>query len=479
MHAPNDEPDLYNDDLDQRKLVCSVGELLRNCEAPYVLGIGGPWGAGKTSFMLKLHAYLGGEFMDRAADNDPTSQQLAQEKRRREWFNNQCLKNFNKPYEPPPPPEQDDGYHILWFNPWQHQFEQLPQVALLHEIRNHLSLHHKALSQLQRGGAVALEALLNSLSDLSKVFTHAHLPSFNIDLKKSRDRLKEYDNDHLIMPLSSEKFRKIFEQVLEAIIGPGGRMVIFIDDLDRCVGETAFKLLEALKLYLNVKNCVFVLGTDRGHLEQAIAPRIGGDLWQAREYLNKLFTGQFLLPSPRRIDAYVQRLMHFDDPKMQSVWLSYGLSDSTSQDSVVYALNDSLPHNPRKIKAFISSWRLYLQVLAWERPGVTLRWQLVFILHYLAQFEEPIYRRIEENPSLYSQGLLPFCQGKTLQSGADDGLFKGLSLPGGALVENEWGERPGVALAPRILWVSELVQEVGRLDREEVYQHMVQLGRAI
>jgi len=46
-------------------------------------------------------------------------------------------------------------------------------------------------------------------------------------------------------------------------LGEDDRMVIFIDDLDRCLPEVALQVLEALKLYFNIDGVAFVLGIDR------------------------------------------------------------------------------------------------------------------------------------------------------------------------------------------------------------------------
>src|SRR5437660_12551615 len=56
----NDEWD-YADALGHNPLVVQIGHRLLSCYPPYVVGIGGSWGSGKTSFLRKLWAYLGGD----------------------------------------------------------------------------------------------------------------------------------------------------------------------------------------------------------------------------------------------------------------------------------------------------------------------------------------------------------------------------------------------------------------------------------
>src|SRR5437879_4456801 len=113
MASLNDEA-VYTDSLDHYEYAKQVGEQVRLCKAPYVVGVGGSWGAGKTSFLRKVWLYLGGEPDDDEAKG-----------RREDWFG--VLPST-------------DNLHLIWFNPWHHQFEASPVVALLHEIRRHFSV---------------------------------------------------------------------------------------------------------------------------------------------------------------------------------------------------------------------------------------------------------------------------------------------------------------------------------------------------
>jgi KAP family P-loop domain len=73
---------------------------------------------------------------------------------------------------------------------------------------------------------------------------------------------------------SLEQFQDLFKKLLGRFrIGEERRLFVFVDDLDRCLPEDAVAALEAIKLFLDIKGCVFVLGMDREVVEQGIRVR--------------------------------------------------------------------------------------------------------------------------------------------------------------------------------------------------------------
>jgi len=59
--SSNDEP-VFEDALGHYHLVPRLGHRILRCRPPYVIGVCGSWGSGKTSFLKMLWAYVGGEF---------------------------------------------------------------------------------------------------------------------------------------------------------------------------------------------------------------------------------------------------------------------------------------------------------------------------------------------------------------------------------------------------------------------------------
>lgn len=82
---------------------------------------------------------------------------------------------------------------------------------------------------------------------------------------------EEWEKDHLQTKLGTDSIREFLEHAIKNLIdwkaddNPLGkaRLVVFIDDLDRCQPATAFKLLEALKIHFSIPNCIFVLGMNQ------------------------------------------------------------------------------------------------------------------------------------------------------------------------------------------------------------------------
>ena len=70
-----------------------------------------------------------------------------------------------------------------------------------------------------------------------------------------------------------DEFSKTSADLVSEFLGSksdwvGEKLIVFIDDLDRCLPENVTPSLEALKLFLNEAPCVFVIGVDRLVIEK-------------------------------------------------------------------------------------------------------------------------------------------------------------------------------------------------------------------
>ena len=112
----------------------------------------------------------------------------------------------------------------------------------------------------------------------------------------SNDFLREVEEDSA--PQQMHAFRE--ELLKRADID---RLVVLVDDLDRCLPEIAIETLEAIRLFLFVPRAAFVIAADEGMIEYAVRqhfPDLPVTTWPAtyaRNYLEKLIQVPFRLPS--------------------------------------------------------------------------------------------------------------------------------------------------------------------------------------
>lgn len=145
-----------------------------------------------------------------------------------------------------------------------------------------------------------------------------------------------------------EQFQENFEQLVKRfVIGRGegkGRLVVFVDDLDRCLPEKAVEVLEAIKLFLDVRGCAFALGLAPDVIARGIEMKYGESRAEAGEggrsfpidgarYLEKIIQIPFQIPPIEADDmqAFVEGLVAaWPDPQCARVF-AVGLGGSPRQ----------------------------------------------------------------------------------------------------------------------------------------------------
>lgn len=151
--------------------------------------------------------------------------------------------------------------------------------------------------------------------------------------------------------------------ITELITNLDRRLVVFIDDLDRCLPEQAIGVLEALKVFLDIQGCVFVLGVDREIIERGIRVRykefaLSGDAAvrgpfpvAERDYLEKIVQVPFTLPplAPDAIGTFLHRRL----PAVSDL-------NDEERTQVAALMSAGLNRNPRKVKRSFNIFRLHL-----------------------------------------------------------------------------------------------------------------------
>ena len=197
------------------------------------------------------------------------------------------------------------------------------------------------------------------------------------------------------------KFRDDFEELLKK--SKIEKLVIIIDDLDRCLPDRIIDNLEAIKLFLNVKNTAFVIGADPRIVRHAIEYRYKDKIIDTNaentndrivnDYLEKLIQIPYSLPklSDSEVETYITLLFSendlasaddfnkvleafkkFREEERYSVFDFAKVKDAVGDASKIEKLeqnvsliaklspiiSESLYGNPRQIKRFLNTFML-------------------------------------------------------------------------------------------------------------------------
>jgi formylglycine-generating enzyme required for sulfatase activity len=162
---------------------------------------------------------------------------------------------------------------------------------------------------------------------------------------------------------SIEQFQAEFGRLVENhVLNHGQRLVVFVDDLDRCLPEKAIEVLEAIKLFLDVRGCIFLLGLDQDVVTRGIKVKYRGFALEGgaesekhipidgAAYLEKIIQLPFRLPKieQSKMKSFIHALTAFADKRCEEVF-AVGLKT-----------------NPRKVKRAINIF-LFISGLARRR----------------------------------------------------------------------------------------------------------------
>jgi len=243
------------DVLNRSEVVSTIDAVLRDIAPPACVAVYGSWGAGKTSVLEMAKA---------------------------RWT--------------------DGGGQAVWFDPWEH--ERRPDILgplILAIAAARPRSVGRPIGLLAKGLVRALGKLAGSVQwEVGIPGAKAKL-SLEDSITEFRDGSREFSYKDEIKEIKED-----FAALVKALVGDddGKPLVVFLDDLDRCLPETTVTLIDAVKLLLcsrsgelGLARVVFVFGLDRQIVGEAIRNRYGGaSSYTGENYLEKIFDLSIELP---------------------------------------------------------------------------------------------------------------------------------------------------------------------------------------
>lgn len=254
----------FKDDLFNRKPLAdkivdliSISEDMR--EDSFVIALNASWGNGKTTFVNMLNNEI----------KNPTENKYEELKAIPIYYNAW---------------EEDD---------YGNAFESLI-YRMVEEISKHIETEPTMKNQF--------ETIKSNLPEILLSIGKSYSKTKGIDIDALIDKINEINNsqktlnesDYFSKYTEFKDVKKRFKDNLKKLSSEK-KIIVFIDELDRCRPDFAIETLEIVKHYFNISNIVFVLSLDIEQLSHSIATCYGQNMDSAG-YLRRFIDFQVNIP---------------------------------------------------------------------------------------------------------------------------------------------------------------------------------------
>lgn len=231
-------------------------ELLNSIKSNFSIAIDNDWGTGKTFFVKQAKMILDA-YNEHSYDYEQN--------------NSERIKNVIK--------FKDINLHLaVYYNAWENDNQKSPLLSLIYEI-----IKVAKIDDNKTDISIKKEQIIkDGLSAIVKHFS-------GIDIKELLKSIEIKEKDIFKEIKEQKSIKEQVDSILNSLLlEHGERLVIFIDELDRCRPTFAVELLEQIKHYFNNDRITFVFSTNIKQLQYTIK-KYYGEEFEAKRYLDKFF----------------------------------------------------------------------------------------------------------------------------------------------------------------------------------------------
>ena len=251
-----------HDTFDRNEVLKDFYNIINLSDESTVIAIDGNWGSGKTFFVKQLKMLFD-------YNNNFTNVLKQESKEELQTYLLMC-EIFRK--------ETDVLHSTVYYDAWENDNDTDPILSLIYSIVRSVPEIEDKTKKLDVGKLIVSVAETVTGIGLTKLYDAAQKSDI-------LDTIKKEKSIHAIM-------NEIFNVL---ILEKSERLLIIVDELDRCNPVYAIKLLERIKHYFNDKRVTFLFAINSAELEHTICNYYGTG-FNACLYLEKFFDWKFELP---------------------------------------------------------------------------------------------------------------------------------------------------------------------------------------
>lgn len=253
---------MNEDLLDRNKDLKNFCRLLQHQQGMSSIAIDGRWGSGKTFFVKQCALLL----------SSTNSLSYLNQEMKEKVYDSINDKDFIENLA-------DNKFLAVYYDAWKNDTEEDPVLSLIYEIIQQLDL---------KGGLIDLDNLSSVLASALSVVTGRDVTDF-FNKVKDINLLNNIQEEKKMDAILQKFFVKALNQQCE-------RLVIFVDELDRCRPSFAIKVLERIEHYFVNDRITFVFSMNIEQLQHTIKAFYGND-FDACRYLDRFFDIRLSLPT--------------------------------------------------------------------------------------------------------------------------------------------------------------------------------------
>ena len=248
-----------DDELGRKHVAAKLTNLIRDQHDPFVIGIDGYWGTGKTFFLKRWQAELGRDF------------------------------------------------RAIYFNAWDDDIHDDPLLAIIGQLSEYFYDDERFKDNVRGLFRAAIPLVRKNVTNIATGLLEKHVGVSGLVLDMEEEEVTNFLEEYRKRRETKDRLKQCLTELSEVVLEDTSHPLIFIiDELDRCRPTFAIELLERVKHIFDIPNLVFVFGINRDELSSSLRS-VYGDI-DADVYLRRFFDMEFVLPATQ-LENFCKQLM--------------------------------------------------------------------------------------------------------------------------------------------------------------------------